>query len=65
VSLSPIYTHQGVLAATGAADQLLYRFDSAGVDTQASVRVMANGQCFLCRRSVLAQVAIPVLGVLL
>ena len=35
---------------------LLYRFDSAGVDTQAPERVMANGQCFLCRRSVLAQV---------
>jgi dolichol-phosphate mannosyltransferase len=35
---------------------LLYRFDPAGVNTQASERVMANGQCFLCRRSVLAQV---------
>ena len=34
---------------------LIYRFNSAGVDTQASERVMANGQCFLCRRSVLAQ----------
>lgn len=35
---------------------LLYRFDPAGVNTQAAERVMANGQCFLCRRSVLAQV---------
>lgn len=35
---------------------LLYRFDSAGVDTQVAERVMANGQCFLCRRAVLAQV---------
>ena len=35
---------------------LLYRFDSAGVDTQVAERVMANGQCFLCRRSALAQV---------
>ena len=35
---------------------LLYRFDPAGVNTQVSERVMANGQCFLCRRSVLAQV---------
>jgi dolichol-phosphate mannosyltransferase len=35
---------------------LLYRFDPAGVNTQASERVMANGQCFLCRRSVLEQV---------
>ena len=34
---------------------LLYRFDPAGVNTQVSERVMANGQCFLCRRSVLAQ----------
>lgn len=35
---------------------LLYRFDSAGVYSQVAERVMANGQCFLCRRSVLAQV---------
>ena len=35
---------------------LLYRFDSAGVDTQVAERVMANGQCFLCRRSALVQV---------
>lgn len=34
---------------------LLYRFDSAGVDAVSSNRVMANGQCFLCRRSVLAK----------
>ena len=34
---------------------LLYRFDPAGVNTQVSERVMANGQCFLCRRSVLTQ----------
>nr|WP_198139122.1 glycosyltransferase family 2 protein [Crocosphaera chwakensis] len=32
---------------------LLYRFDSAGVREQSPDRVMANGQCFLCRRSVL------------
>lgn len=32
---------------------LLYRFDSAGVRNQVPERVMANGQCFLCRRSVL------------
>lgn len=35
---------------------LLYRFDSAGVDTSVAERVMANGQCFLCRRSALADV---------
>ena len=34
---------------------LIYRFDSAGVDSLAAERVMANGQCFLCRRSVLNQ----------
>jgi dolichol-phosphate mannosyltransferase len=34
---------------------LLYRFDPAGVRAQLPGRVMANGQCFLCRRSVLAQ----------
>ena len=34
---------------------LIYRFDSAGVRHAAPERVMANGQCFLCRRSVLAQ----------
>ena len=32
---------------------LLFRFDSAGVDAASSSRVMANGQCFLCRLSVL------------
>ena len=32
---------------------LLYRFDSAGVRNQPPDRVMANGQCFLCKRSVL------------
>ncbi|BAY75353.1 glycosyl transferase family protein [Nostoc linckia NIES-25] len=35
---------------------LLYRFDPAGINTQQPERVMANGQCFLCRRSVLATV---------
>jgi dolichol-phosphate mannosyltransferase len=34
---------------------LLYRFDSAGVKAAAPDLVMANGQCFLCRRSVLVQ----------
>jgi len=35
---------------------LLYRFDPAGSRTEHPERVMANGQCFLCRRSVLAAV---------
>ena len=35
---------------------LLYRFNPAGVNAQSSERVMANGQCFLCRRSALESV---------
>ncbi len=35
---------------------LLYRFDPAGINAEQPERVMANGQCFLCRRSVLAAV---------
>lgn len=34
---------------------LLYRFPPAGAGAANPERVMANGQCFLCRRSVLAQ----------
>jgi dolichol-phosphate mannosyltransferase len=36
---------------------LLYRFDSAGVNTANPERVMANGQCFFCRREVLEALA--------
>lgn len=36
---------------------LLYRFNPAGVGADAPERVMANGQCFLCRRSVLEALA--------
>ncbi len=36
---------------------LLYRFDSAGVNTANPERVMANGQCFFCRRGVLEALA--------
>lgn len=32
---------------------LLYRFDPTGTANQSPERVMANGQCFLCKRSVL------------
>ncbi len=35
---------------------LLYRFDPAGITTDQPERVMANGQCFLCRRAVLEAV---------
>jgi dolichol-phosphate mannosyltransferase len=35
---------------------LLYRFNPAGVNASNSERVMANGQCFLCRRSVLESI---------
>ncbi|MEX0271728.1 2'-O-glycosyltransferase CruG [Leptolyngbyaceae cyanobacterium UHCC 1019] len=35
---------------------LVYRFGAAGETSNAPERVMANGQCFFCRRSLLAQV---------
>ncbi|MEM9540712.1 MAG: 2'-O-glycosyltransferase CruG [Cyanobacteria bacterium P01_E01_bin.42] len=35
---------------------LLYRFNPSGSDSDSPERVMANGQCFFCRRSVLAAV---------
>lgn len=35
---------------------LVYRFGPAGETNNPAERVMANGQCFFCRRSVLAQV---------
>ncbi len=34
---------------------LLYRFGPAGAPADGAERVMANGQCFLCRRSLLVQ----------
>ncbi|HHP7231905.1 MAG TPA: 2'-O-glycosyltransferase CruG [Xenococcaceae cyanobacterium] len=36
---------------------LLYRFDSVGVNSNSAERVMANGQCFFCRRQVLEALA--------
>ncbi len=35
---------------------LVYRFGPSGISSDAAERVMANGQCFLCRREVLIQV---------
>ncbi len=35
---------------------LVYRFGPTGANSEAPERVMANGQCFLCRRNVLTQV---------
>lgn len=35
---------------------LVYRFGPAGETNNSAERVMANGQCFFCRRSVLSQV---------
>ena len=35
---------------------LVYRFGPTGTGVETPERVMANGQCFLCRRSVLAKV---------
>ena len=34
---------------------LVYRFGATGTGSQTPERVMANGQCFLCRRSVLSK----------
>ncbi|MBD2164019.1 glycosyltransferase [Calothrix membranacea FACHB-236] len=59
VSLSPqfILKYPGeCLLQPALLMTLLYRFDPAGVNTEQPERVMANGQCFLCRRSVLAAV---------
>jgi dolichol-phosphate mannosyltransferase len=36
---------------------LLFRFDPAGINPDSPETVMANGQCFLCRREVLEKVA--------
>lgn len=60
VSLSPqfILKYPGeCLLQPALLMTLLYRFNPAGVNTDLSERVMANGQCFLCRRSVLAAVS--------
>ncbi len=35
---------------------LVYRFGPTGTNPESPERVMANGQCFLCKRSVLAEV---------
>jgi dolichol-phosphate mannosyltransferase len=35
---------------------LVYRFGPTGSDTESAERVMANGQCFLCRREVLSKI---------
>lgn len=35
---------------------LVYRFGPTGINSDSAERVMANGQCFLCRREVLAKV---------
>ncbi|MBD2497144.1 2'-O-glycosyltransferase CruG [Nostoc sp. FACHB-280] len=57
VSLSPQFILQypgECLLQPALLMTLLYRFDPAGIRTEQPERVMANGQCFLCRRSVLA-----------
>jgi dolichol-phosphate mannosyltransferase len=59
VSLSPQFILQSpgeCLLQPALLMTLLYRFDPAGVTTEQPERVMANGQCFLCRRAVLATV---------
>ncbi|MDB9372005.1 2'-O-glycosyltransferase CruG [Nodularia sphaerocarpa] len=60
VSLSPQFILQypgECLLQPALLMTLLYRFDPAGITTEQPERVMANGQCFLCRRSVLAAVS--------
>ncbi|MFM9158698.1 MAG: glycosyltransferase, partial [Dolichospermum sp.] len=59
VSLSPqfILKYPGeCLLQPALLMTLLYRFDPTGIYTEQPERVMANGQCFLCRRSVLKAV---------
>ena len=59
VSLSPqfILKYPGeCLLQPALLITLLYRFDPTGIYTEQPERVMANGQCFLCRRSVLKAV---------
>lgn len=36
---------------------LVYRFGATGSDAESAERVMANGQCFLCRRSLLVKLS--------
>jgi dolichol-phosphate mannosyltransferase len=59
VSLSPQFILQypgECLLQPALLMTLIFRFDPAGVTADQPERVMANGQCFLCRRSVLAAV---------
>lgn len=59
ISLSPqfILRHPGELWLQPALLMtLVYRFGAAGETGNSADRVMANGQCFFCRRSVLQQV---------
>ncbi len=59
VSLSPqfILKYPGELWLQPALLMtLVYRFGPTGAGVESPERVMANGQCFLCRRSVLAAV---------
>lgn len=59
ISLSPrfVLKHAGELWLQPALLMtLVYRFGAAGEVRNGADRVMANGQCFFCRRSVLQQV---------
>lgn len=56
VSLAPQFILQGLgecWLQPALLMTLVYRFGPAGGGTAAAERVMANGQCFLCRRSLL------------
>lgn len=56
VSLSPQFILKGLgefWLQPALLITLIYRFGATGSDPASSERVMANGQCFLCRRSLL------------
>lgn len=60
VSLSPqfILKYPGELWLQPALLMtLVYRFGPTGAETESTERVLANGQCFLCRRSLLTRLA--------
>jgi dolichol-phosphate mannosyltransferase len=58
ISLAPQFILQGIgefWLQPALLITLVYRFGPAGGDATGPERVMANGQCFLCRRSLLAR----------
>jgi dolichol-phosphate mannosyltransferase len=59
ISLSPRFVLKGVgecWLQPALLMTLVYRFGASGSDPDGAERVMANGQCFLCRRSLLLHI---------